>query len=207
LFPFIIAREADMSTAHEPERENGSYTYADYLSWETDKRYEIIDGEAYMMSSPSVSHQAISRELLGQFWNSLKNKSCQVFAAPLDVRLFPKDDDSDKTVVQPDLLVVCDASKLTDGKSCRGAPDMVIEILSPSNTSPALLLKFNQYLSAGVREYWIVVPETREIQVHLLEKGNGEAASHYISSVHSGLEVLDVSILPGLRIDLSSIWG
>jgi Uma2 family endonuclease len=197
-----------MSTAYEFDDENGSYTYADYLGWETDKRYEIIDGEAYMMSSPSVFHQAISRELLGQFWNFLKGKPCQVFAAPLDVRLFPKDDNSDKTVVQPDLLVVCDGSKLADGKSCRGAPDLVIEILSPSNISPALLLKFNQYLKAGVKEYWIVVPETQEIQIHLLEKGNGAGAGHYISTVHGSPETtLDVSVLPGLRIDFPSLWG
>ncbi|MDR2629753.1 MAG: Uma2 family endonuclease [Spirochaetaceae bacterium] len=194
-----------MSTVYEISRENGSYTYADYLEWETDKRYEIIDGTAYMMSSPTVSHQAISRELLLQLGNFLKGKPCQVFAAPLDVRLFPKDDLSDHTVVQPDLLVVCDGSKLADGKSCRGAPDMVIEIISPSNTSPALLLKFNQYLMAGVREYWLIAPETKEIQAHIL--GKGEKMTHYISTVYHGVETLDVSILPGLRIDLSSLWG
>jgi Uma2 family endonuclease len=192
-----------MSTAYKLDDENVSYTYADYLGWETDNRYEIIDGEAYMMSSPSVSHQAISGELFGQFWNFLKAKPCQVFAAPLDVRLFPKDDNSDKTVVQPDLLVVCDGSKLADDKSCKGAPDMVIEILSPSNTSPALLLKFNHYLKSGVREYWIIVPETKEIQVHILEK----EAGHYISTVHSSPDALDVSVLPGLRIDFSPVWG
>jgi Uma2 family endonuclease len=185
---------------------NDSYTYTDYLAWETDKRYEIIDGEAYMMSSPTVAHQTISGELFGQFWNFLKAKPCRVFSAPLDVRLFPKEDGSDNTVVQPDLLVVCDPSKLMDGKSCRGAPDLVIEILSPSNAGGTLLLKFNQYLLAGVREYWVVIPETREIQVHILEKGDGEAAGHYISRIHRGGEALDVSVLPGLKIDFSALW-
>jgi Uma2 family endonuclease len=196
-----------MSTAYEIDDKNGSYTYADYLEWETDKRYEIIDGEAYMMSSPSISHQAISGELFGQFRNFLKGKPCRVFAAPLDVRLFPRDDNGDKTVVQPDLLVVCDESKLEDGKSCRGAPDMVIEILSPSNTSNSLLLKFNQYLAAGVREYWIIVPETKAVQVHILAKGDGEGAAYYISTVYSDAAALDVSILPGLSIDFSSVWS
>jgi Uma2 family endonuclease len=195
-----------MSTAYEPEK-HGFYTYADYLGWETDKRYELIEGTVYMMSSPSVSHQAISGELLGQFWTFLKSKTCRAFAAPLDVRLFPMEDNSDTTVVQPDLLVVCDETKLADGKSCRGAPDMVIEILSPSNTSPALLLKFNQYLAAGVREYWVISPETKAVQVHILEKGDGKTAGHYISTVHSGIEALDVSILPGLRIDLHPLWA
>jgi Uma2 family endonuclease len=196
-----------MSTVRKLEDGNISYTYADYLGWETDKRYEVIGGEAYMMASPSVSHQAISRELLIQFGNFLKAKPCQVFAAPLDVRLFPKDDNSDNTIVQPDLLVVCDKSKLADGKSCRGAPDLVIEVLSPSNTTNPLLLKFNQYLAAGVREYWVIVPETKAIQVHILEKGDGEAAFHYISTVHDNVEALDVSVLPGLRIDFTPIWG
>ncbi|MDR0759207.1 MAG: Uma2 family endonuclease [Treponema sp.] len=189
----------------ELDGEYSSYTYADYLSWETDKRYEIIEGEAYMMSSPSVTHQTISRELLLQFGNFLKAKPCEVFAAPLDVRLFPKEDNCDKTIVQPDLLVVCDSSKLADGKSCRGAPDMVIEILSPSNTANLLLLKFNQYLQAGVREYWVVVPETRTIQAHILEKGEG--AGHYISTVHPNAETLDVFVLPGLAIDFTAVWG
>jgi Uma2 family endonuclease len=196
-----------MPTVRKLEDGNTTYTYADYLGWETDKRYEIIDGEAYMMASPSVSHQAISRDLLGQFWDFLKGKPCQVFAAPLDVRLFPKDDNSDKTIVQPDLLVVCDKSKLEDGKSCRGAPDIVIEILSPSNTANPLFLKFNQYLAAGVREYWVIVPETKTIQVHVLEKRDGETAGHYISTVHDNVEGLDVSVLPGLRIDFTPIWG
>jgi Uma2 family endonuclease len=206
-FLLYLEKEAYMPAALKLDNENTSYTYADYLGWETDERCEIIDGDAYMMASPSVSHQTISRELLLQFGNFLKGKPCQVFTAPLDVRLFPKDDNSDKTVVQPDLLVVCDKSKLADGKSCRGAPDLVIEILSPSNTANPLLLKFNHYLAAGVREYWVIVPETKAVQIHILEKRDEEAAVHYISTVHSDAKTLDVSILPGLGIDFTSIWG
>jgi Uma2 family endonuclease len=194
-----------MSSVYESDKVNAPYTYADYLEWETDKRYEIIDGEAYMMASPSVDHQSISRELLGQFWTFLKGKSCRVFAAPLDVRLFPREDKLDRTVVQPDLLVVCDPSKLADRKACRGAPDMVVEILSPSNTTNPLLLKFNQYLAAEVKEYWIVIPETKTVQVHILEKGDGGAA-WYISTVHPDVEVLDVATLPGLRVDFTAVW-
>jgi Uma2 family endonuclease len=194
-----------MPMAHKFESESASYTYADYLAWETNERYELLDGTAYMMASPTVRHQAISGELFGQFWNFLKGKPCRVFTAPLDVRLFPKEDSSDNTVLQPDLLVVCDTSKLADGKSCRGAPDLVVEILSPSNTGSNLLLKFNKYLTAGVREYWIIVPETKEVQVHILEKGDEETAGHYISAVHSET-ALPVSILPGLSVDLSALW-
>ena len=201
----LVDTIATMSTAYEFNKAAPPYTYADYLEWETDKRYEIIDGEAYMMASPSVDHQSISRELLLQFGNFLKGKPCKVFTAPLDVRLFPGEDNRDKTVVQPDLLVVCDPSKLADRKSCRGAPDMAIEIFSPSNTTNPLLLKFNQYLAAGVREYWVVIPETKTVQVHILEKGDGGAA-RYISTVHPNVEVLEAAVLPGLRIDFTAVW-
>ncbi|MDR0388879.1 MAG: Uma2 family endonuclease [Spirochaetaceae bacterium] len=197
-----------MSTAYKDEEdERAHYTYADYLVWETDQRYELISGEAYMMAAPSVAHQVISGELFGQFWNFLKGKPCQVFTAPFDVRLFPVEDESDDTVVQPDLLVICDKSKIADGKACRGAPDMVIEILSPSNSEIPLLLKFAKYLKAGVREYWIIDPEVKTIQVHILEKSSKKSPEHYISSVHSGNEVLGVSVLPGLTIDFNSIWS
>ncbi|MDR0586125.1 MAG: Uma2 family endonuclease [Treponema sp.] len=195
-----------MPTALKKEEEGKTrYTYADYLAWETDKRYELINGEAWMMAAPSVAHQIVSRELLGQFWNFLKGKPCQVFAAPLDVRLFPEKDQSDDTVVQPDLLVVCDRAKTANNRACRGAPDLVIEIRSPSNTEIPLLLKFTKYLKAEVREYWLIDPETKDIQVHVLEKENG--TSHYISTVHSNTQSLDVSILPGLTVDFAGIWN
>jgi Uma2 family endonuclease len=160
-----------------------------------------------MMSAPSVAHQAISRELLLQFGNFLKGKPCQVFAAPFDVRLFPREDESDDTVVQPDLLVICDKDKIADGKACRGAPDLVIEILSPSNSEIPLLLKFAKYLKAGVREYWIIDPEAKTIQVHILKKDTGNPPEHYISSVYAGGEALAVSVLPGLSIDFNSVWS
>jgi Uma2 family endonuclease len=195
-----------MTTALKIEEEGKTrYTYADYLAWETDKRYELINGEAWMMAAPSVAHQIVSRELLLQFGNFLKGKSCQVFAAPLDVRLFPKEDESDDTVVQPDILVICDKSKTADNRACRGAPDLVIEIRSPSNTEIPLLLKFTKYLKAEVREYWLIDPETKDIQAHVLEKENG--TSHYISTVYSNIQSLDISILPGLTVDFAGIWN
>jgi Uma2 family endonuclease len=189
------------------EKDGTYYTYADYLAWDTDQRYELINGEPYMMSSPTVTHQAISGELFGQFWNFLKGKPCQVFAAPLDVRLFPREDNSDDTILQPDILVVCDAAKLADKRSCRGAPDLVIELLSPSKTDKAALLKFKQCLKAGVREYWVIDPETQAICVHILGKNEGIWPAHYISAVYDHTEAMEVSILPGLRIDCTGIWS
>lgn len=196
-----------MSSALEKEEEEKYYTYADYAAWETDQRYEIIDGTAYMMSAPSVAHQTISGELFGQFWNFLKGKPCQVFAAPFDVRLFPREDGSDDTVVQPDLLVICDKAKIADGKACRGAPDLAVEIISPSNTESFLLLKFSRYLRAGIREYWLVDPNGKEVQVNILEPADGRNPARYISMIYSGPEPLEVSVLPGLTIDFNSVWS
>jgi Uma2 family endonuclease len=194
-----------MSTAFE--KEVIYYTYADYYAWDTEERYEIIDGEAYMMSAPTVPHQTISRELLGQFWNFLKGKPCEVFTAPLDVRLFPREDESDDTIVQPDILVICDRSKLEDKRACRGAPDLVIEILSPSNIPKVMFLKFQKYLKAGVREYWIINPEDRGVQTYILERPAGELPGRYIAAAYENAETLDVSVLPGLRIDFTGIWS
>ncbi|MDR3343289.1 MAG: Uma2 family endonuclease [Treponema sp.] len=182
------------------EIEESTYTYADYLEWNDGKRYEIIDGIAYMMAAPAPNHQRISMELSRQFSNFLLGKPCRVFAAPLDVRLFPQKDLTDDTVVQPDLLVVCDKTKL-DKRGCNGAPDLVIEILSPSNDAEEMLRKFQKYLQAGVREYWVVDLDNHLIQVHIFDKG------HYISSVYDGNALVPVSILLELRIDLNALWG
>jgi Uma2 family endonuclease len=141
--------ETYMSDPLRVENEDTHFTYVDYLSWEGPERYQIIEGEAFMMASPTVEHQAISGEAYRQLANYLTAKPRQVFAAPLDVRLFPEEDLSDDTVVQPDILV-CDSSKLGKG-SVNGAPDLVMEIVSPSNSRKEMFLKFEKYLNAGVR--------------------------------------------------------
>jgi len=174
-----------------------SNTYADYVHWGEETRYEIIDGIAYMMASPSAVHQGISREITGLIWEFLKGKPCRVFAAPFDVRLFPEDDDSDTTVVQPDIMVVCDPSKLSDGKACRGAPDLVIEILSDSSIITDRKVKAEKYKEAGVKEYWIVDTAALEIAVNILENGR------YISTLYK--ESVPSSVLPGLTIDLKAL--
>jgi Uma2 family endonuclease len=175
------------------------FTYADYLEWEGPERYEILNGEAFMMSSPPVEHQTISGEIFRQLANFLRGKPCRVFAAPLDVRLFPEEDHSDDTVVQPDILVVCDTSKLAKG-SVDGPPDLVVEILSPSNTQKLMFLKFEAYLNAGVREYWVLDPEEKKVQVHVLEEGR------YISSAYKKDAVIPVSVLPPFSLDLKTLW-
>jgi len=191
---------SDAIRIDEAFEENRRYTYADYLTWEGPQRYELLGGEAFMMSSPSVAHQAILAELVTEFNTWLRGKPCRVFAAPLDVRLFPKADKSDRTVVQPDLLVVCDESKLDKG-SVNGPPDMIIEIFSPSNSSSELLRKFNYYLEAGVREYWVLDPETKKVNVHIYENGR------YISMTFKDNDRIPVTVLQGLEISLEALWA
>jgi Uma2 family endonuclease len=180
--------------------ENQSYTYADFLEWDESLRAEIIDGEVYMMAPPVRAHQEISGEMYGQFWAFLKGKPCKVYPAPFGVRLFPKEDLSDDTVVEPDIVVVCDHSKLDD-RGCNGAPDLVIEILSPSNPSHDRLVKFRKYLAAGVREYWIVDPEQKIVEVHILDAGR------YITTVYGAGDEVPVSVLPGCIITLRDVFA
>lgn len=179
---------------------NPRYTYADYLEWEGPERYQLLGGEAFMMASPSVAHQAILRDLSRQFSTWLLGKPCQVFFAPLDVRLFPEEDNSDDTVVQPDMLVVCGKGKLGKG-SVNGPPDMLVEINSPSNSSGELLRKFQYYLDAEVLEYWIIDPDGKKVQVHVYEKGR------FISTGYKEAVHIPVTVLPGLAVDLGSLWA
>jgi Uma2 family endonuclease len=185
---------------HIDEIEESAYTYADYLEWDDGKRYELIDGIAYMMAAPTPNHQRISLKLSRLFGNFLDGKSCELFTAPFDVRLFPQKNLGDNTVVQPDLLVICDKTKL-DKRGYNGAPDLVIEILSPSNDAGEMLRKFQKYLQAGVREYWVVDLDNHLIQVYILDKGR------YISSIYDSDAVAPVSILPGLNINLNVLWS
>ena len=175
------------------------YTYADYASWDDENRYELIDGQAYLMSAPSMAHQKISGALHNQLYNFLKGKPCEVFYAPFDVCLFGLGD-YDYTVVQPDLLVICDMSKLDD-RRCNGAPDMAIEILSPSNRRHDTVLKFNKYLQAGVREYWIVDPEAKSVQVHTLVGGG------YTTTTFDENQAAPVHVIDGLWIDLKEVFN
>ena len=178
------------------------YTYADYLEWDENERIELIYGAPVMMAPPSRRHQEISGEIYRQLANFLEGKKCRVYSAPFGVRLFEGAEDSPEdvdTVVEPDIAVVCDHGKLDD-QGCKGAPDMVIEILSPSTQRHDRLTKLNLYQQAGVGEYWIVNPEDRTVQVMLLENG-----LYRVTDVGTAQDVVKVHSLEGCYLELEKV--
>ena len=164
------------------------YTYKDYSSWPEDERWELIDGIAYAKAAPSQSHQSLLLKLARQLGSYLDGKPCKVFIAPFSVRL--NADTGDDTVVEPDILVVCDKSKL-DGKGVVGAPDMVIEILSPSTAKYDRDAKFKLYLRSGVKEYCIVDPDLKLLTVHILHEVGYVSRSYNDQDTAVPVEVLD----------------
>ena len=181
------------------------YTFADVLLWDGDEHIEIINGEAFMMATPSRIHQEITGELFRQLANFLEGKQCKVYSAPFGVRLFEQDGDRPEdvdTVVEPDISVVCDRSRL-DEHGCKGAPDLVIEVLSPSTQRHDQLVKLNLYQRAGVREYWIVDPENKTVRV-MIQAGDGTLRTH---EIYRQEDVAKVNALDGCFIELSQVFS
>ncbi len=155
-----------------------TYTYADYLKWTFDERLELIKGKIFKMSpAPGSRHQLISGTVFYEFYNYLKGKPCNVFSAPFDVRLMRRsiNDQDITTVVQPDICVICDRSKIDD-KGCLGAPDIVVEILSPGNNKKELQNKYEVYEEAGVLEYWIIHPLEKTFFKYILIDGQFQSS-------------------------------
>jgi len=185
-----------------PQRDIEHHTYADYCSWPDDVRYELIDGVAYAMGpAPLRVHQKVLLELGRQVANALEGKSCEVYLAPFDVRL-PKSDEADDqvdTVVQPDLSVICDLSKL-DRRGCRGAPDWVVEVLSRATASHDQMHKRRVYERAGVKELWLIHPVDRIVTLYRLESGRYGAPD-----VFELTDSLAVGVLPEIVIDWAGV--
>jgi len=181
------------------------YTFADVLTWGEDERIEIISGEAFLMTAPSTRHQEISFEIGRQLGNFLEGKQCRVYPAPFGVRLFERDGDAPDgvdTLVEPDISVVCDKNKL-DRYGCKGAPELIVEVLSPSTQRHDRLVKLNLYQRAGVREYWIVSPEEMTVQV-MLRDGGGVLQPH---EVYGREDIARVNVLEGCFIDLEKVFA
>ena len=185
-------------------RDEDGYSYRDLLSWgEQPPRAELVNGTVRLFAMPSLAHQCISKALMVQLDQYLRGKPCRAFP-PIDVRLFERTGDrltEVDTVVQPDISVICDASKL-DKRGCRGAPDMVVEILSPSTKRYDLTVKLRLYERAGVREYWVVDPETRTVQVFRLDGGAYRGGVVYMETTEAPVGIFD-----GCTIDLRMVFA
>jgi len=183
------------------------YTYADYLTWQFDERVELIRGWISRMSpAPLRFHQNISFKLSIQIGNYLTEKSCTAYAAPFDVRLTNKrkkkvDDKFIQSVVQPDISIICDP-EILDDKGCLGAPDWIIEILSPGNTKKEMKEKFSLYEENGVKEYWIVYPEYFQVQVFDLKNDKYVFRDNYVKE-----DLIPVNIFEGFTIDADKIFS
>ena len=175
-----------------------TFKYEDYAKWPDMPRYELIKGTAIEMVAPTQYHQGMLMELGRQFANFLKGKPCKVFLAPFDVRL--NHSTGDDTVVQPDLVVVCDQTKL-NGIHCLGAPDMVAEIVSPATARNDTVVKFALYKEAGIKEYWIIEPLNRLLSVHLL------CGNEYSTTYYSDVDVVNVKVLDGCQIELADVFA
>lgn len=185
--------------------EKARYTFADCLTWDENEHIEIINGEAFLMAAPSSTHQEISMEISRQLANYLEGKRCRVYPAPFAVRLFEKDGESPEdvdTVVEPDISVVCDKNKI-DMRGCKGAPDLIVEILSPSSLRNDRLIKLRLYQQAGVREYWIADPENKTVQVFLSD-GAGTLCPH---EDYGQKDVAKVNVLDGCFIELNKVFS
>lgn len=179
---------------------NGTYSYADYLKWKLKERVELIKGKIMAMSpAPTSLHQRISMKLTFHILKALDNRACQLFAAPFDVR-FPNENGGTPTVVQPDLCVICDPNKI-DMRGCLGAPDLVVEILSPGNSKREMKDKYELYQEQGVLEYWIVRPEEQNIQIFLLQDGKYIGIQPIVEG-----DVVTSPTFPALSFDTTGLY-
>jgi Uma2 family endonuclease len=192
-----------MGLAAKKQREK--FTYSDYLSWNEDESWEIINGDAYDMSpAPPTIHQLISGELYLQIGNQLKGKPCRVIPAPFDVRLPLGNERQEdiENIVQPDISVVCDKTKL-DNKGCLGAPDLIIEIISPSSSRKDRMEKFFLYERVGVKEYWLVSPGDKIVEVFIL----GPDGKYGRPDIYSESDTVRLNILNDIKVDLRSVFS
>lgn len=188
---------------------DGTYTYADYLTWQFDDALELIKGKIMLMSpAPNVNHQRISMRLSYMLYPFFNNKKCQLFAAPFDVRLYNKNKSiiANKeiiTVVQPDLCVICDSEKL-DMQGCSGAPDWIIEILSKGNSKREMQIKYDLYQESGVKEYWLIYPVEQAVYQFVLD----DVTQQYrLFKMYPGDAKANSYLFPDLEVDLQEVFA
>lgn len=186
-------------------QEGRKYSFADYLTWPEDERWEIIDGTPYMQAAPTRIHQEILGELFKQIAVYLTGRPCKVYPAPFCVRLpqdHEKNENENENIIEPDISIICDKSKLDD-KGCIGAPDLIIEIISPSSTKKDKIVKFNKYEKAGVQEYWIVEPDQKFISIFILQDNRRYGRPEIFTED----DKIAISIFQDLIIDLNMVFN
>nr|MBI1231663.1 Uma2 family endonuclease [Cytophagales bacterium] len=200
-----MEEQQDKSLVKEPDFAYGSYTYADYLTWQLDEMVELIRGKVFRQAaaSPRRIHQEVAMILANRFYEFLKGKPCKVYMAPFDVRLpvASRRHEDIVTVVQPDLCVVCDTDKL-DELGCVGAPDLIVEILSPGNNKKELQLKYEVYEASGVTEYWVIHPDERTLLIYTLDGGKYRSSRLFTL----GDRVSSQAVL-GFELELDDVFG
>ncbi len=193
-----------MKKVEEPDLTR-DYSYAEYLRLTIDGMVELIKGKLFKMApSPNRNHQTIAVSLSGEIYHYLKGKPCEVYTAPFDVRFFEPGKSADEqitTVVQPDICIVCDPKKL-DKQGCIGAPNMIVEILSPSTASRDLDIKYKLYEENGVKEYWIVQPNDQTVSIFDLDENIN---LYILRGIYSNQNSVIVKAI-GLKIDLREIF-
>ncbi len=182
-----------------------TYSYAEYLTWQFAERVELLKGYVRQMAAPNSKHQRVSRQLVGNFLKFFTKNPFELYYAPFDVRLYNRKksmlaDRDVYTVVQPDICVICDSTKI-DEKGCNGAPDMIIEILSPSNQQTDLKDKYQFYAENGVTEYWIVYPNDAIIHQFVLKD-----EQYYTHGIFTQHEAISPFLFPELSITLEGIF-
>ncbi|SHM37056.1 Putative restriction endonuclease [Cyclobacterium lianum] len=196
--------EKPQDKVNEPFSAYGRYSYADYLSWQLEEMVELIRGKVFRQAAaPRRIHQGLTVALVTRIHGFLKGGSCKVYTAPFDVRLpvaSRKHTDID-TVVQPDLCVVCDPDKLDD-LGCLGAPDLIVEILSPGNNKKELQLKYDVYEASGVKEYWVIHPDERTLLIYTLED-----RKYHPSRLFTLGDQVESQVLSGFVLDLDEVFG
>ena len=210
-YPISEKTEEKVDKVEEPTAayEKSLFSYADYLTWPEEETKEIINGIVYAFSAPLRRHMAATGAFFGKAWSFIKRKKgkCKIYVAPFDVRL-PKNgetaDDKIYNVVQPDICVVCDHSKL-DEKGCIGAPDLVVEVSSPATRKRDLNEKYYLYEAAGVREYWVVYPEDKAVTIFLLQS-NGKFDNGTTYELIKEQTEVPVQTLEGLIINLEELF-